>query len=139
MLSPAPMVLDYEPTFKASAVFTAPVLALPAPYAVPAAARAIVPPVAGKPRVRARVDEGTSFADFLAARKKQNAGGSGRPAAAPVRRVSRADAEAALKTGASAMRAIYAWCYGFETKSGNLAWLRQKVTEAIGDEEKSDE
>ena len=124
------MVLEDEPTFKATAVFKpAQVLALPAPAAVP---------VAGKPRFRARVDEGTSFADFLAARKKQNAGGPGRPAAAPVRRVTRAEAEKALESGVTAMRAVYAWAYGFESKSGRMDWLRSRVMDAVRDEQ-SDE
>ena len=72
-------------------------------------------------------------------RKKQNVGGPGQTAAAVVRRVSRAEAEhcswQAMESGQSAMRAVYAWCYGFETTSGNLKWLRAKVWEAIGDED----
>ena len=31
------------------------------------------------------------------------------------------------------MRAVYAWCYGFETNSGNMPWLRAKVIAAIDD------
>ena len=133
VLSPAPMVLDYEPTFKATTAFKpAPLLALPAPMQQ-VNAKAIVP--VAKPRVRARLDEGTSFADFLAMRKKQNTGGPGRSAAPVVRRLSRAEAEAALGAGTAATRAAYAFCYDFETHSGNLKWLRSKVMEAIDDEE----
>ena len=132
VLLPAPMLLDYEPTFKASAVFNpAPLMALPAPMQQ-VNAKAIVP--VAKPRVRARLDEGTSFADFLAMRKKQNTGGPGRSAAPVVRRLSRAEAEAALEAGTAATRAAYAFCYDFETHSGNLKWLRNKVLEAIGED-----
>ena len=60
-------------------------------------------------------------------RKKQNVGGPGRTAAPVVRRLSRAEAEAALEAGTSATRAAYAFCYAFETQSGNLKWLRSKA------------
>ena len=135
-LSPAPMVLDYEPVFKTTTAFKpAPLLALPAPVQQQAA-KAIVP--IAKPRARARVEDGATFADFLALRKKQNVGGPGRSAAPVVRRLSHAEATAALEAGTAATRAAYAFCYGFETHSGNLKWLRSKVLEAIGDEQGDD-
>ena len=91
--------------------------------------------MASKPRVRARVEDGSSFAEFLAARKRQSTGGPGRPAAQVLRRISRLDAEEALRSGVSAMRAVYAWAYGYETTSGRLDWLRSKVMDAIDDSE----
>ena len=76
----------------------------------------------------------TSFAEFLAAHKKTHSHGPGR-AAAPVKRwLTRAEATLALGSGMSAQRAAYAWAYGFETKSGNLQWLRNKIEEAVRDE-----
>ena len=32
-----------------------------------------------------------------------------------------------------AMRAAYAWAYGFATTSGNREWLRNKIEEAVCD------
>ena len=52
-----------------------------------------------------------------------------------LRRISRLDAEEALRSGVSAMRAVYAWAYGYETTSGRLDWLRSKVMDAIDDSE----
>ena len=134
--SPA-FVLEDEPVFKTTTAFLkpAPLLALPAPVQLQAA-KAIVP--VAKPRARARVEDGATFADFLALRKKQNVGGPGRTAAPVVRRLSHAEAEAALEAGTAATRAAYAFCYGFETHSGNLKWLRSKVLEAIGGEQGDD-
>ena len=127
-------MLEDEPVLKTTTAFKAPtpMLALPAPVQQQAA-KAIVP--VAKPRARARVEDGATFADFLALRKKQNVGGPGRSAAPVVRRLSRAEATAALEAGTAATRAAYAFCYGFETHSGNLKWLRSKVLEAIGDDE----
>ena len=130
--SPA-FVLEDEPVLKRTTAFKpAPLLALPAPAA---ADRALIVPMASKPRVRARVEDGSSFAEFLAARKRQSTGGPGRPAAQVLRRISRLDAEEALRSGVSAMRAVYAWAYGYETTSGRLDWLRSKVMDAIDDSE----
>ena len=56
---------------------------------------ATVPVPAVKLRVRARVDDGASFEDFLAARKKQNTGGPGRFASPVLRHVTRVQAEEA--------------------------------------------
>ena len=127
-----PALLEDEPVCTTSAAFKpAPLLALHA-HAPQASALATVPVTAVKPRVRAHVDEGASFENFLAARKKQNTGGPGRIASPVLRRVTRVQAEEALES-VSAMRAVYAWCYGFETNSGNMPWLRAKVIAAIDD------
>ena len=127
-----PALLEDEPVYTTSAAFKpAPLLALHA-HAPQASALATVPVTAVKPRVRAHVDEGASFENFLAARKKQNTGGPGRIASPVLRRVTRVQAEEALES-VSAMRAVYAWCYGFETNSGNMPWLRAKVIAAIDD------
>ena len=48
------------------------------------------------------------------------------------------EVETALTSGLSALRSAYAYAYGFECTSGNLAWLRRKVEEAV-DEDMEDE
>jgi hypothetical protein len=37
------------------------------------------------------------------------------------------------------MRSAYAWAYNFETISGNLAWLRRKIEEAVEDDDDDDD
>ena len=78
----------------------------------------------------------TSFADFLAAQKvpkKTYSHGPGRSAAPVKRQLTHAEATLALSSGIVAMRAAYAWAYGFATTSGNREWLRNKIEEAVGD------
>jgi hypothetical protein len=78
----------------------------------------------------------TSFADFLAAQKvpkKTYAHGPGRSAAPVQRLLTEAEATLALNKGIVAMRAAYAWAYGFATTSGNREWLRNKIEEAVCD------
>jgi hypothetical protein len=78
----------------------------------------------------------TSFADFLAAQKvpkKTYSHGPGRSAAPVKRQLTHAEATLALSSGIVAMRAAYAWAYGFATTSGNREWLRNKIEEAVCD------
>ena len=93
---------------------------------------------AAKPRKLARVEDGVSFAEFMASRKRVNTGGPGRSAAPVQRHLSRDEVEHALTSGLSALRSAYAYAYGFECTSGNLAWLRRKVEEAV-DNDNEDE
>jgi hypothetical protein len=129
--APAFARLEAEPVFPsvhATAFNAAPLLALPA-----------VKHQAVKPRKAVRVDAGTSFADFLAARKRINVGGPGRCASPVQRALTRDQAEFALGAGVSAMRSAYAFAYGFECTSGNLNWLRRKIEEAVQGEEEEEE
>ena len=87
---------------------------------------------AAKRRVACGVEADTSFSDFLDARqKKPCVGGPGRSAAPVKRRLTREQVVLALRGGVIAQRAAYAYAYGYESTSGNLAWLRRKVEEAV--------
>ena len=80
----------------------------------------------------------TSFAAFLAQQKgktKTYTGGPGRSAAPVKRWLTHADAALALRRGISAQRAAYAFAYGYATTSGNLAWLRAKIEDAVQDDD----
>ena len=91
------------------------------------------PPLpAAKRRVACGVEASTSFSAFLEARKKKPCvGGPGRSAAPVKRRLTREQVVLALRGGVIAQRAAYAYAYGYESTSGNLAWLRRKVEEAV--------
>ena len=85
-------------------------------------------------RVACAVDDGLSFAEFLESRQKRpSTGGPGRAAAPVKRRLTRDQATSAMRGGLAAQRAAYAYAYGYETTSGNLAWLRRKVEEAVSE------
>ena len=109
-------------------VMPPPRLALPAPLSL--STQMETP--ATKRRIACGVEAGTSFSDFLEARQKRPCvGGPGRSAAPVKRRLTHEQVTAALRGGVSAQRAAYAFAYGYESTSGNLAWLRRKVEEAV--------
>ena len=90
------------------------------------------PPMASKRRVACAVEADTCFSDFLEARqKKPCVGGPGRSAAPVKRHLTREQVTLAFRGGLAAQRAAYAYAYGYESTSGNLAWLRRKIEEAV--------
>ena len=93
------------------------------------------PPLpAAKRRVACGIEAGTSFSDFLEARqKKPCVGGPGRSAAPVKRHLTREQVTLAFRGGLASQRAAYAYAYGYESTSGNLAWLRRKIEEAVED------
>jgi hypothetical protein len=89
---------------------------------------------ASKRRVACAVEADTCFSDFLEARqKKPCVGGPGRSAAPVKRHLTREQVTLAFRSGLAAQRAAYAYAYGYESTSGNLAWLRRKIEEAVED------
>jgi len=91
------------------------------------------PPMASKRRVACAVEADTCFSDFLARQKKPCVGGPGRSAAPVKRHLTREQVTLAFRGGLAAQRAAYAYAYGYESTSGNLAWLRRKIEEAVDD------
>ena len=91
-------------------------------------------PMASKRRVACAVEADTCFSDFLEARqKKPCVGGPGRSAAPVKRHLTREQVTLAFRGGLASQRAAYAYAYGYESTSGNLAWLRRKIEEAVED------
>ena len=128
-----------EPAFKSTSIAafrSAPLaICVPPPPTVPPPSSALAIVASGKPRVRARIDDAQNYDSFMAARKRSNVGGPGRNAAPVVRYLTRVQVEAAIASGVSAKRSAYAFAYGYETTSGNLAWLHRKLEEAMAREE----
>ena len=48
-----------------------------------------------------------------------------------VRWLTQEQVDAAISGGVNAQRSAYAYAYGYESSSGNLAWLKRKVIEAV--------
>jgi hypothetical protein len=57
----------------------------------------------------------------------------GRPRSAVINKLSEGERDTAVSGSGAVMRAAYAYAYGYETKSGNLTWLRQRLDEALGE------